>query len=229
MGMYGYSARRTRWEEVGHFIRISKDSSHSVGTWLVDPYLQAALLKGEGVVSRRTVCPCCVCCCRRQNGALVIMWISSPLVSVYYLSDGAGGLAISPRICAHKNWLRVSFAQRLSRCSKWTLAELLRWRDFSETLVSTFKSELKMGKWISYHCGVLTELHKINFGPHLHSKASMLTVLKRFFMLFLRLHLFLMKVNLGPSQTERTVILMNMLKIFPKLTCVFIKLTCVFY
>lgn len=179
-------SRRTHWEVEGHFISIFKDSSHSIGTWLVDPYLQTALLKGEGVVARRTVYPCCVCCRHRQNGALVIMWISSPLVSVYYPSDGAGGLAISPRICAHKNWLRVSFAQLQRRCSKWTLAELLRWRDFPETLVSTFKSQLKMGKWITYHCGVLTELSKISFGPHLHSKASMLTVLKRFFMLFLR-------------------------------------------
>lgn len=41
-----------------------------------------------------------------------------------------------------------------------------------------------MGKWISYHCGVLTELSKINFGPHLHSKAGMLTVLKKIFHAF---------------------------------------------
>lgn len=134
--MYGDSMRMTHWEESVVFISIFKDISHSVCTQLVGPYLQAALLKGEGVIFRREdSIPCCVCCCHRQNGALVIMWISSPRVSVDYVSDIAGDPAISPRICTHKNWLRVRFGQLQSHCSKWTLEEPLRWKDFSKTLI----------------------------------------------------------------------------------------------
>lgn len=125
-----------RWEwPIGRnwvvFISIFKESSHSVGMQPVRSYLQAALLKGEGVIFLgRTLCPCCVRCCHRQDGALAIMWISSPLVSVYYMSDIAGDTAISSRICTHKNWSRAWFGQLQSHCSKWTLEGLLRWKDF---------------------------------------------------------------------------------------------------
>lgn len=131
-----------RWEwPIGRnrvvFISVFKDISHSICTQLVHPYLQAALLKGEGdIFPREDSIPCCVCCCHRHNGALVIMWISSPRVSVDYVSDTAGNLAISPRICTHKNWLRVRFGQLQSHCSKWALEEPLRWKDFSKTRIN---------------------------------------------------------------------------------------------
>lgn len=131
MDAYGDSVRGPIGKTWVVFISIFKEGSHSTGTQLGGSYLQAALLKGEGVIIRgRTLYPCCVCCCHGQNGALVIMGISSPLASVYYMSDIARDVAISSRICPHKNWLRVRFGQLQSHCSKWTLEELLRWKDF---------------------------------------------------------------------------------------------------
>lgn len=52
MDMYGNSKRVTHWEYRVVFICIFflKDSSHSVCTQLVGPYLQAALLEGAGAV-----------------------------------------------------------------------------------------------------------------------------------------------------------------------------------
>lgn len=135
-----------RWERpIGRnwvvFISVFKDISHSICTQLVGPYLQSALLKGEGVAfHREDSIPCCFCCCHRHNGALVIMWISSPRASVDCVSDIAGDPAISPRICPHKNWLRVRFGQLKSHRSKWTLEEPLRWKDF-------FKDSYKHENW----------------------------------------------------------------------------------
>lgn len=84
MDAYGDSVRGPIGKTWVVFMSIFKEGSHSTGTQLGGSYLQAALLKGEGVIFRgRTLYPCCVCRCHGQNGALVIMGISSPLASVY--------------------------------------------------------------------------------------------------------------------------------------------------